>query len=131
MYSYFADEQVVHPYGGLASMNQDAIFSPVKRQGNELQQQHIPRSNDTGHLIIIDNYGGGFPAGLEHTSNAAGRLIMKRSRTYSYEAPQGLLSQILGLLSRASSDDPQNVFSPLRVVHGRPSFLTCTFGKEL
>jgi hypothetical protein len=108
MDSYSADEQAVHPYGGPASMDQHAFSFPAQHQGNQFQGQNFSRSNTTGLLISNDNYGDNCPAGLGHTSNAAGQL-MKRSRTNSDEASQGLLPQILGLLSRASSDDQQKI----------------------
>jgi hypothetical protein len=105
---YSADEQAVHPYSGPASMNQDAFSFPAQHQVNQFQRQTFSQSNATGLLISNDNYGDNYPAGLGRTSNAASQL-MKRSRTNSDEASQGLLPQILGLLSRASSDDQQKI----------------------
>jgi hypothetical protein len=106
---YSADEQAVHPYGGPASMNQDAFSFPAQYQVNQFQRQNFSQSNATGLLISSYDYGDNCPAGLGHTANAAGQL-MKRLRTNSDEASQGLLPQILGLLSRASSDHQQRIF---------------------
>jgi hypothetical protein len=109
MDSYSADEQAVHSFGGPALMNQDAFSFPARHQGNQFQQQNFSQSNATGLLISNDNYGDNCPASLGNTAIAAGQL-MKRLRTNSDEASQFLLPQILGLLSRASSDDQQKIF---------------------
>jgi hypothetical protein len=131
MDSYSADEQAVHPYGGPASMNQDAFSFTAQHQGNQLQRQNFSQSNATALLISNDNYGDNCPAGLGHTSNAAGQLI-KRLRTNSDETSQGLLPQILGLLSRASLDDQQKILLFLKGGTSLSFLLDvyCTFGEE-
>jgi hypothetical protein len=118
MDSYSADEQAIHPYGGPALMNQDAFSFPAQHQENQFQRENFSQSNAIEFLICNDNYGDNCPTSLGHNSNAAGQLL-KRSRTNSYEASQGLLPQILGLLSRASSDDQQKILLFLK--GGMPS----------
>lgn len=88
MDSYSADEQAVHPYGRPALMNQDAFSFLAQHQENQFQRENLSQSNATGFLISNDNYGDNCPASLGHNSDAAGQLL-KRSRTNSYEAPQG------------------------------------------
>ena len=129
MDSYSADEQAVHLYGGPASMNQDAFSFPAQHQGNQFQRQTFFQSNATGLLISNDNYGDNCPAGLGRTSNAASQL-MKRSRTISDEASQGLLPQILVYCPEQVQMISRRYFLFLKGGTSSSFLLTCTFAEE-
>ncbi|KAF4630256.1 hypothetical protein G7Y89_g7891 [Cudoniella acicularis] len=104
MDSHGADKQAFQQYHVSGAANQDDFSFSMTQPSQQFNVHDFPQSGASGPSMYNGNFSHDHLAGPGNNPHAAGQLS-KRVRSNSDEESQARLPQILGLLSRASTDD--------------------------